>query len=44
MPHAWTSRRRRESGVSKMKSLPVDYDEVEKESARVKRRFNEIFQ
>jgi iron(III) transport system substrate-binding protein len=30
--------------VSKMKSLPVDYDEVEKESARVKRRFNEIFQ
>lgn len=30
--------------VRSLKILPVDYDYIEKESARIKRRFNEIFQ
>jgi iron(III) transport system substrate-binding protein len=30
--------------LGKLKAIPVDYDEVEKDTARVKRRFNEIFQ
>jgi iron(III) transport system substrate-binding protein len=30
--------------LSDVKSIPVDYDEIEKETARVKRQFNEIFQ
>jgi iron(III) transport system substrate-binding protein len=30
--------------LSEVKSIPVDYDEIEKETARVKRQFNEIFQ
>lgn len=30
--------------LSDVKAIPVDYDEVEREAARVKRRFNEIFQ
>ena len=30
--------------LADVKALPVDYDAVEKEAARVKRRFNEIFQ
>ena len=30
--------------VKDLKVLPVDYDYIEKESARIKRRFNEVFQ
>jgi iron(III) transport system substrate-binding protein len=30
--------------ATKVKALPLDYDEIEKDSARVKRRFQEIFQ
>src|SRR5262245_54134314 len=30
--------------LDKVKVLPVDYDYVEKESARIKKKFNEIFQ
>ena len=30
--------------LDKIKVLPVDYDYVEKEAARIKKRFNEIFQ
>jgi iron(III) transport system substrate-binding protein len=35
-----------EGGVAldKIKTIPVDYDYIEKESARLKKRFNEIFQ
>ena len=30
--------------LSSLKILPVDYEYIEKETARIKRRFNEIFQ
>jgi iron(III) transport system substrate-binding protein len=30
--------------LDKIKVLPVDYDYVEKEAARIKKRFNEVFQ
>ncbi len=30
--------------LDKIKTIPVDYDYIEKEAARLKRRFNEIFQ
>ena len=30
--------------LDKIKIIPVDYDYVEKESARIKKRFNEVFQ
>ena len=30
--------------LSSLKILPVDYDHIEKEATRIKRRFNEIFQ
>jgi iron(III) transport system substrate-binding protein len=30
--------------LDKIKVLPVDYDYVEKESARIKKKFNEVFQ
>jgi iron(III) transport system substrate-binding protein len=30
--------------LDKIKTLPVDYDYIEKEAARLKKRFNEIFQ
>jgi iron(III) transport system substrate-binding protein len=30
--------------LSSLKILPVDYDHIEKEAPRIKRRFNEIFQ
>jgi iron(III) transport system substrate-binding protein len=30
--------------LEKIKIIPVDYDYVEKESARIKKRFNEVFQ
>jgi iron(III) transport system substrate-binding protein len=30
--------------LDKIKTIPVDYDYIEKESARLKKRFNEIFQ
>jgi len=30
--------------LGKIKTIPVDYDYIEKESARLKKRFNEIFQ
>jgi iron(III) transport system substrate-binding protein len=30
--------------LSSLKILPVDYDYIEKETGRIKRRFNEIFQ
>lgn len=30
--------------LGKLKAIPVDYDAVEKDTVRVKRRFNEIFQ
>ncbi len=30
--------------VKDIKIIPVDYDYIEKESGRIKRRFNEIFQ
>jgi hypothetical protein len=30
--------------LDKIRILPVDYDYVEKESARIKKKFNEVFQ
>jgi iron(III) transport system substrate-binding protein len=30
--------------IGQLKVLPVDYDYIEKESARIKKQFNEIFQ